>query len=257
MVDCIIQARMGSTRFPKKVLQNIKPKKTILEFLIDQLKYSKKIERIIIATTLLDEDNEIERMCKKIGIKCFRGDSKNVLDRYYKCAKHFETKNIMRITSDCPLIDPELIDEGIKKFDEGKFDYVENSQGQFPHGLDYCIFRFNQLEDAWKNAKLPSEKEHVIPYILKNIDQKKYFNFQSEKDYSKIRITLDYPEDLELLQEVVLHINSEPIKFEDIITLFKKNPNLLEINSGHKKDEGYLKSLEEDKKMLEKTDVNE
>ena len=248
MVDCIIQARMGSTRFPRKVLQNINPTKTVLEFLIDQLNYSKKIEKIIIATTLLDEDDEIEKICKKIGVRCFRGDAKNVLDRYYKCAKHFGTKNIMRITSDCPLVDPELVDQGIKKFDENKFDYVENSQGQFPHGVDYCIFRFNELENAWKNAKLPSEKEHVIPYILKKIDQERYFNFQSEKNYSKIRITLDYPEDLVLLQKVVSEINSQPIMLKDIITLFEKNPNLLKINSGHKKDEGYLKSLEDDKK---------
>ena len=105
---------------------------------------------------------------------------------------------------------------------------------------------------AWKNAKLPSEQEHVIPYILKNIEQKKYFNFQSEKNLSKIRITLDYPEDLELLRMVVSQIKSRPILLNDIITLFEKNPKLLKINSGHVKDEGYLKSLEDDKKFLGK-----
>ena len=252
MVDCIIQTRMGSTRFPKKVLQNINSTKKVLEFLIDQLKYSKKIDKIIIATTILEEDDVIEELCEKIQIKCFRGDAKNVLDRYYQCAKAFGINEIMRITSDCPLIDPRLIDQGVEKFENKDYDYVENSQGDFPHGLDFCIFRFNDLENAWKNAKLPSEQEHVIPYILKNIEQKKYFNFQSEKNLSKIRITLDYPEDLELLRMVVSQIKSRPILLNDIITLFEKNPKLLKINSGHVKDEGYLKSLEDDKKFLGK-----
>ena len=200
MVDCIIQARMGSTRFPKKVLQKIDSRKTVLEFLISQLKKSNKIKKIIIATTSLSEDDEIVNLCKKLNIICFRGESENVLDRYYQCAKYFGSKNIMRITSDCPLIDPELIDEGIEKFQENKYDYVENSEGKFPHGVDYCIFKFSELQDAWKHANLPSEKEHVTPYILKKTNKKRYFNFQSKKDYSKYRITLDYPEDLKLLR---------------------------------------------------------
>ena len=250
MVDCIIQARMGSTRFPKKILQKIDSRKTVLEFLISQLKKSNKIKKIIIATTSLSEDDEIVNLCKKLNIMCFRGESENVLDRYYQCAKYFGSKNIMRITSDCPLIDPELIDEGIEKFQENKYDYVENSEGKFPHGVDYCIFKFSKLQDAWKHANLPSEKEHVTPYILKKINKKRYFNFQSKKDYSKYRITLDYPEDLKLLRIIVSEINTRPILLKDIINFLEKNPNLVQINSVHQKDEGYLKSLEEDKKLV-------
>ena len=196
MVDCIIQARMGSTRFPKKILQNINSTKKVLEFLIDQLKYSKKIDKIIIATTILEEDDVIEELCEKIQIKCFRGDAKNVLDRYYQCAKAFVINEIMRITSDCPLIDPRLIDQAVEKFENKDYDYVENSQGDFPHGLDFQIFTFSTLQIAFKNASLYSEKEHVIPYIINNSNKFKIFKMKNEKNFSKYRITIDWKEDL-------------------------------------------------------------
>ena len=127
MIDCIIQARLGSTRYPKKILQKISNNKTVLEFLLDQLQNSKSIDKIIIATTNLDEDDEIVNFCQEKNILFFRGDELNVLKRYYDCAKNFKSENILRVTSDCPLIDPNLIDYGINKFYEGDYDYLTNS----------------------------------------------------------------------------------------------------------------------------------
>ena len=152
-VDCIIQARVGSTRFPEKILKNISKDKTVLEFLLNQLKFCKVINKIIIATTDLDEDKIIVNFCKDNNIEYFTGDSSNVLKRYFECAKNFHSENILRITSDCPLIDPNLIDRGIEIFSSGKYDYVTNSlEPSFPHGLDFQIFSFKTLEDVYTNA---------------------------------------------------------------------------------------------------------
>ena len=113
MVDCIIQARMGSSRLPGKVMMKIDSKNSVLDLIINQLKYSKFLENIIIATTSKTEDDVIEKFCLKNSLRCFRGSEKDVLDRYYQCAKKFNLKHIIRITADCPLIDPEIVDKVI------------------------------------------------------------------------------------------------------------------------------------------------
>jgi len=258
MIGCIIQARTGSTRFPKKILNQIDEDCTVLEFLIEQLKISKKIDKIVIATTNLEEDNIIAEYCKKSKIDFFQGDVNDLLDRYYKCAKKFNFDNIIRITSDCPLMDPYLIDDGISKFLEEKCDYLTNSTGSFPHGVDFSIFKFSVLEKTWKNARLLSEKEHVIPYMEKNENNFNTIFIKSDKDHSKFRITLDWPDDLELLRIIVSRINERPILIENVVKLLDNNLNLLKINDGHNRDEGYLKSLKNDKiSNQRKIDLNE
>ena len=151
MIGCIIQARMNSTRLPGKVLMNIDEKFPALFYTVEQLKNSKLLEKIVIATSSNQEDNDIEKFCRKYNIKCFRGSLENVLDRYYQCAKEFGITTIVRIPADKPLIDPEIVDKVIQKFKENSFDCVTNFQpSTIPSGTEVEIFSFSALETAWK-----------------------------------------------------------------------------------------------------------
>lgn len=247
MISCIIQARTGSSRLPNKVLMKINEEQTILEHVVDQLSFSKSIKKIIIATTNLKQDDIIEKLGRKLKIDVFRGDSLDVLDRYYKCAKEFNLDNILRITSDCPLIDPEIVDKVIKKYEIEKYDYVSNTLIRtFPIGLDAEIFSFDVLEKTWKNAILPSEREHVTPFIRNKKMDFSIGNIEYDKDLSKIRITLDRKEDYELIKLIVKECKKRPILLQNIIKLFEDKPELMKINEWIKHDEGMQKSLESD-----------
>ena len=245
-IGCIIQARMGSTRLPGKVLEELEAGKTCLEYVIQQLEDVFDIKNIVIATTFLEEDDVIEKFCVERGINVFRGQPKNVLDRYYNCAKEFSIQNIVRITSDCPLIDPKIVLELRKKMKTGEFDYVSNALNRtFPIGLDAEIFTFHALEQSWKVAQLQSEKEHVTPFIKKNPKSFKQYNLESDKNKSNIRITLDVPEDLMLIRNIVSKISNRPILYKDLMELFEREPEILVINKNIKHD-GYERSLRED-----------
>ena len=245
-IGCIIQARMGSTRLPGKVLEELEAGKTCLEYVIQQLEDVFDIKNIVIATTFLEEDDVIEKFCVERGINVFRGEPKNVLDRYYNCAKEFSIQNIVRITSDCPLIDPKIVLELIKKMKTGEFDYVSNALNRtFPIGLDAEIFTFHALEQSWKVAQLQSEKEHVTPFIKKNPKSFKQYNLESDKNKSNIRVTLDVPEDLMLIRNIVSKISNRPILYKDLMELFEREPEILAINKNIKHD-GYERSLRED-----------
>jgi len=238
---------MGSSRLPNKVLMKINEEQTVLEHVINQLSFSKSIKKIIVATTNLKQDDVIEELVKKIGIDVFRGDSSDVLDRYYQCAKKFNLDNILRITSDCPLIDPEIIDKIIRKYEIEKYDYVTNTLIRtFPIGLDAEIFSFNVLEKTWRNATLPSEREHVTPFIRNKKMDFRLGNIEYEQDLSKIRITLDRKEDYELIKLITNEFKKRPILLQDIIKLFENKPELMKINEEIHHNEGMKKSLELD-----------
>lgn len=235
MIGCIIQARMNSTRLPGKVLMNIDEKFPALFYTVEQLKNSKLLEKIVIATSSNQEDNDIEKFCRKYNIKCFRGSLENVLDRYYQCAKEFGITTIVRIPADKPLIDPEIVDEVIQKFKENSFDCVTNFQpSTIPSGTEVEIFSFSALETAWKNASSAFDKEHVTPYIYKNKEQFKIFNVVNKEDLSNFRWALDYKEDLELIRKIVMKIEKRPILTRDIINLLNKEKELIKINQNVK-----------------------
>jgi spore coat polysaccharide biosynthesis protein SpsF len=251
MIGCIIQARMGSIRLPGKVMELLDDKNPSLYYTINQLKNSLNVDKIIVATTKLNEDDVIEKISKNNKIDCFRGSSENVLERFYECAKKFQIETIVRITADCPLIDPKIVDSIIQIFNSGKYDYVHNMKPRtFPDGLDTEIFSFKILEEAHKNAKLPSEKEHVTPYFRNNKDKFRIKNVINKKNMSSHRWTLDYQEDLDLIRNIVKEIKNRPILMNDIISLFNKKPNIFEINKKYLANEGLTRSLKEDKKFL-------
>ena len=258
MIGCIIQARMGSSRLPGKTLMKLNQNRTVLDFVVNQLSFSTLIDKIIIATTNLEQDDIIEQTAKNLGIQCFRGNSDDVLDRYYNCAKEFEIDNIVRITSDCPLIDPEIIDEVIRKYKSENYDYFTNTLIRtYPIGTDVEIFSFNALKKSWENAKLPSEREHVTLFIRNKKMDFQLGNLECAKNLSFHRWTLDRKEDLELIKQIISKINKTPILIDDVLNLLSNEPELIKINQNIPKDEGMLKSLKRDEEFQNSIDKNE
>ena len=236
VVGCIVQARMGSTRLPGKVLMNVDEKNPILYHVITQLQNCKFIDKIIVATTELKEDNRIEEFVTSMNIDCFRGSSNNVLERYYRCAQKFSLSTIVRITADNPLIDPTIVDDVINIFTSNSFDYVSNAHisRSFPYGTETEVFSFNALEKAWKNAKTDYDKEHVTPYFYSNPDKFNIFDVINKKNISYLRWTVDKADDLKLVQIILSKIKKRPVLMIDVIDLFSKEPNLIKINTNAK-----------------------
>jgi|SaaInlStandDraft_6_1057023.scaffolds.fasta_scaffold07614_2 spore coat polysaccharide biosynthesis protein SpsF len=251
MIGCIIQARMGSTRLPGKVMKKIDEENPVLYYVLKQLQFSTLLEKMVVATTILDEDDVIENYVKNMGIDVFRGNTNDVLDRYFECAKKFSIDIIIRITADNPLIDPIMVDDMIKKFTTNSYDYLTNAHVRtFPYGTEVEIFTFEALERAWKNAKKPSEQEHVTPYFYNNPNHFKIFNIENSTNTSNLRWTIDRQNDLILVKLIVSKIKKRPILMTDILELFSREPKLFEINKYHILNEGYEKSLKEDEVYL-------
>lgn len=233
-VVCIIQARMGSTRLPGKVLKDLFGK-TVLEHLIERVKQSKLIDEIIIATTESEKDNAIVEQAEKSGVKYFRGSEKDVLNRYYNAAKESNAAIVVRITSDCPLIDPFIIDDVIRFFQENDYSIVTNAgndlnQRTYPRGLDVEVFSFEALQKAFKYATENYQREHVTPYIYEHAE--KIYYYKNNIDYSNYRWTLDTEEDFELISMIykLLYRGEHDFYFDDILKVFEQHPELSKIN---------------------------
>jgi len=243
---CIIQARKGSTRLPGKVLKRVKGL-TLLEYEVRRVRRAKKIDKIVVATTVNKADDEIEILCGSMGVDCFRGSENDVLDRYYQCSLNYpEYESIIRITGDCPLIDPKIIDQVVDFFEKNNFDYASNvDPATFPDGLDVEVFKKSALGNAAQKAKLPSEREHVTQYIRKDPGNKKG-NFLNEKDYSDFRFTVDDPEDFEVIEFIIINSKADA-DYSDYIALLNNNPAIRGKNKHINRNEGLEKSLKEDK----------
>ena len=243
MIGCILQARMSSTRLPGKVMMKIDNENTMLDCVINQLKNSKQTKNLVIATTEQKEDDVIVELVKRREIKYFRGSKKDVLDRYYQCAKKFNFSEIIRITSDNPLIDYEIVDTVVEHFKSNNYDYITIDRPQistfhqtYPWGYNVEVFTFSALENAWQNAKLTSEREHVTPYFYKNNEIFKQTSIENSEDLSRFNCTVNTKYDLELIQKIYSNIKKRPILLSDVIKLFKANPELVKINTHVKAD---------------------
>ena len=250
---------MGSTRYPGKVLEILKGEKRVLDYVINQLSFSKSIKNVIIATTTLEQDNVIVKYAKDNNLEYFRGEPLNVLDRYYQCAKEFSLETIVRMTSDCPFLDPTVVDRTIEEFYQNNYDFVSNNLVRtYPIGVDTEVFSFDTLQKAWKDAKLPSEKEHVTPYIKKNERIFKIYNLENEQKVPIYRITIDRKEDLKFLKEIAKNINHEPILMKDVYDVLETKREILELyNDKMDVVEGYKKSLKDDEEFLKKLSEKE
>lgn len=245
----IIQARMGSIRLQGKILKKLCGKEVLLH-IVERVKESRYIDKIIVATTESLNDDEVYKFCLKNNIDCFRGSESNVLERFYKCAEKYSADVIVRITADDPLKDSHIIDKGLNIFLENRYDYVSNTiKPTYPEGIDIEIFSFEALKKAYYEATLMSEKEHVTPYIWKNKEKFKVYNFENNIDLSYMRWTLDTEDDFNFINKIYqeLYRSYEIFHMEDVIHLLDIKPELMSINSGHIRNEGYLKSIKDER----------
>lgn len=253
MTVAILQARMGSTRLPGKMLLPIIDEKGALELMLERVSAAQSIDRIVVATTTLAEDDPLVRLCEKLGIPCFRGDSANVLDRYYQCALTMARDQVLvRLTGDCPLHDPAVIDRVVGHFHAGEYDYAANTHPPtFPDGLDTEVFSFQALERAWQGATLLSEREHVTYYLYSHPELFRLGNLVLDEDLSSHRWTLDEPADLEFIRQVYasLYPLGKGFGMHDVLSLLRARPELLDINQNIVRNAGLAKSLEQDRKL--------
>lgn len=234
-IGIIVQARMGSTRLSGKVLKKVGDK-TILNHVIQRLKQCKNADEIIVATTVLNRDDAIEKEAILSGARVFRGSESDVLERYYMAAKANALDAVIRVTSDCPLIDPQILDEMISYYTKHEFEIVTNvgneiSNRTYPRGLDVEIFSFKSLEKAYYHADEDYHREHVTPYLYEETE-KVYF-FKNPVDYSNYRWTVDTEEDFYLITKIydALYKGEHNFYLKDIISLFERQPELNAINA--------------------------
>ncbi|AFH49230.1 Polysaccharide biosynthesis protein [Ignavibacterium album JCM 16511] len=233
----VIQARTGSTRLPNKVLMPLTGK-TLLERMIERIQWSELAGKIIVATTEEKSDDVIQEICEKNNFQIYRGSTEDLLDRHYQAAKLLNADAVVKIPSDCPLIDYKIIDKVITYFinNSEKYDFVSNLHpATYPDGNDVEIMHFSVLEDAWKNAKRKLEREHTTPYIWENPDKFRIGNVEWETglNYSMShRFTIDYPEDYEFIKRVFDELYHKNPKFslEEILNLLEEKPEIKKIN---------------------------
>ena len=246
-VTAIIQARMTSTRLPGKVLMEVMGR-PLLSYQVERLRFSKQISKIIIATTVNREDDPIVALAHMEGVGFFRGSEDDVLDRYYQAGKLYGAQNIMRLTADCPLLDPDICDLVAAKYFEANLDYLKTGLS-FAEGLDCEVFRFSVLERAWKEARLKSEQEHVTPYIRNHPEIFQSMNLENETDDSRYRMTVDKEEDFLVVKAILENLyrgKDQYFTIAEVKSFLDMHPEIYKLSAHIIRNEGLLKSLQED-----------
>lgn len=231
-IIAIIQARIGSTRLPGKVLKEVLGK-PLLQYQLERVKQSTKIDEIVVATTDKKRDDVIAQFCKSELVSVFRGSEKDVLKRYYDAAKVYQADVIVRLTADCPLISPEIIDRIIETYVDTSAQYVSNTvERTFPRGLDVEVFSMEVLEKVHREAALVSEREHVTKYIVSHPHQFEIVQVQHDEDLSEHRWTVDTQEDFLLMKKLLETIYPKKPNFtmEDILNTLRIYPSWQNIN---------------------------
>lgn len=244
----IIQARCGSTRLKNKVLLPLNGKPS-LQRVVERVQKSQYIDGIVVATSIDKQNLPIVKLCADLDVNVFVGSENDVLDRYYQAAKLFSPEYVIRITGDCPLIDPKIIDNAIEKL-EPETDYLGMLSESFADGLDVEIFRFSALKRAWKEASLMSQREHITQYIIHNPDIFILQDYTSGiEGFGKKRWTVDESEDYEFMQKIYRHFGDNDFSYLDVLEYLKQNPSLEAINSKYARNEGLAISLANDFKI--------
>jgi spore coat polysaccharide biosynthesis protein SpsF len=234
-IAIIIQARMGSTRLPGKVLKQIQGK-SVLRHVIERVSFSNFNPNIVIATTENIIDDPIMLEAERMEVQVYRGSENDVLLRYYEAAQFYRADIIVRITSDCPLIDYTVLDQMLARFiiDQEKLDYLSNTCDRtFPRGLDIEIFKFESLQKAYNEAKMEFEREHVTPYIWRHKELFRIKQFKNDINYANLRWTLDTTEDFELIKEIydALYGGNNRFGMKEILIAYKNHPEWNLINA--------------------------
>ncbi len=247
----IIQARMGASRLPGKVLMPLAGR-PVLEHVIRRCQHARLVDRVIVATTVDPQDLAVADLAASLGVEVFRGPVNDVLDRYYQTAMAYGLKHIVRITGDCPMIDPDVIDRVVEKYFGSGVDYTSNAlEATYPDGEDVEVFSFDALSRAWHEAKAPSEREHVTPYIYKS-DIFKKINIRHETNWGHCRWTLDGPQDYQKLSAIfdALYQKDAFFHMKDVMQFLQAHPEIDGMNAGTARNEGYQKSLANDGRTL-------
>lgn len=248
MILAVLQARVSSTRLPGKVLKPLLGHPMVMRQ-IERVMRSRLIDRLVVATSSEKSDEALEQACAIHNVTCFRGSLDDVLDRFYQAATKFNPEYVVRLTGDCPLADHEIIDQVISLCRDGGYDYVSSAlEPTFPDGLDVEAFRFSALETAWREANLPSQREHVTPFIYQNPDLFRIGSLKGSEDLSHLRWTVDEPADFDLvtrIYEALYPVNSD-FNTRDILELLRQQPELASLNICFARNEGYQKSLVKD-----------
>ena len=248
----IVQARMSSKRLPGKVIKTVEGEPLII-FLLKRLLHSKKIDQIVLVTSNEKSDDQLSDLVIKNGFKVFRGSLNNVLSRFHDCALFYKAKSIIRITGDCPLIDPFIVDELISEFEKGDWDYLTNCSDELnlsvPDGFDAEVFKSSGLIKANKFAKLASELEHVTPWLKTKEANLKWRHYVHNPRRKFFRVTLDYMEDFEVIKMIIKNFKTSNKIFtvDDVVRFLIDNPRVTELNNSFVRNEGFKKSLKEDK----------
>ena len=236
MIGAIIQARMGSTRLPGKVLKNVGEKPLLLH-MIERVRKSKKLDKVIVATSILEKDNVIEDFCKENNIDYFRGSESDVLQRYYECAKSYSLDIVVRLTADCPLIDFFMIDKCVEDFTANpELSYYANTcptnLSMYPNGSDIEIFSFNALEKADTLENSLEGREHVTHYMCQEKEVFKTGILKNSQDWSKYRYTVDHREDFEVISFLFDEINKKKIDgtTQEIVKILDEHPDIRALN---------------------------
>lgn len=238
----IVQARMTSTRLPGKVLKTVNGK-PLLEYQIERLQKVTANDEIVVATTQNETDLPIVELCERLRIPCFRGSENDVLTRYYGAAKQYKADIVVRVTSDCPLLDYRIVNLVIGHFKNNinKLDYVSNSiEETYPRGMDVEVFSFNALEEAYRQAVDVPDREHVTPYLYRHPDKYRLFNIPYKKNISAHRWTVDTKDDYTLVSRIIecLYPINPGFSMEDILCLMEQHPDWCLLNQ-HVKQKAY------------------
>jgi len=243
----IIQARMSSSRFPGKVLEPLMEMPLIV-FMVQRVRRAKLLDAVLVATSNDATDDVLADTLARYGISCFRGSLNDVLDRFYEAATQANADHVVRLTGDCPLMDADLIDTALLGLAERTLDYICNtSPPSFPDGLDVEAFTMKALHDAWLNARLGSEREHVTPYMRTNHASIKSGSWSGVADTASLRWTVDHHDDLEHVRKLIAVAGStSPTGFDrfDLYRAIEKSN--LAIGAAHMRNEGYMQSLQAD-----------
>ena len=244
----IVQARVSSSRLPAKVLRPILGH-PMLSRQLERLRRCRNVGKLLVATSDDSSDQPIAELCAAESVACFRGSLDDVLDRFYQAAKPLQPTHVVRLTGDCPLADPELIDRVIEFHLQGGYDFVSNAiEPTFPDGLDAAVFRIQLLEQAWREAKLPSEREHLTLFMRHHPERYRIGSYRGSLDRSYMRWTVDEPADFAFVSAVYqrLYPQNPDFSSENIYRLLKEEPELLQLNGGIGRNVGLQRSLQQD-----------
>jgi spore coat polysaccharide biosynthesis protein SpsF len=253
MILAILQARVSSSRLPGKVMMPLLGE-PMLARQLERVRRATLIDQLVVATSTDGSDDPVARLCEQTGTACYRGQLDDVLDRFYQAALPYRPEYIVRLTGDCPLADPELIDRVIRFCLDGGYDHACNGgePATFPDGLDVEVLRFSALEQAWHEARLPSEREHVTPFIYNHPERFRLALYRNPVDLSHLRWTVDEPADFELVRIIYETLYPQQPQFgtDAILRLLEERPELATLNTQHTRNEGYAKSLLQDQAHL-------